>query len=64
MLDIIKCPHCSTVNEPCYFPDLFYSDCNNSEDINKQVKIQEELQYLGYDIVTCGNCGQVFIIKR
>ena len=31
--------------------------------INKQIKLQSELQDLGYNIVTCGNCGATLIHK-
>ena len=60
----IKCPYCNYENEDCNFPDLFYPDSNFSKELNKQAKLLEELQDHGYNIVTCGNCGQVFITKK
>lgn len=29
--------------------------------VEKQIKLQEQLQNAGYNIVTCGNCGTVLI---
>ena len=60
--DII-CPHCKYCNEDSNFPDLFYEDSNNDLYIKQQLQNLKELQQLGYNIVTCGNCGQVFIQK-
>ena len=36
--EILKCPHCEHYQEFCDCPDLFYSDANNSKDINNQLK--------------------------
>ena len=58
------CPNCGFESDPCDFPDLYYSDTATTELIKNQVKLQEELQDKGYNIVTCGLCGQVFIVKE
>lgn len=59
--ELLKCPHCGLYQEFCNFPDLFYSDASNSKDINEQLKLLEELQTKGFNVVSCGHCGQVFI---
>lgn len=61
--EILKCPHCEQYQEFCDCPDLFYTDITNTTLIEKQYKMLLELNQLGYNIVTCGNCGQVFIQK-
>lgn len=61
---LIKCPFCDFESEECDFPDLFVSDFNNTKGIITQVDLLEELQGKGYNIVTCGNCGGTFIIKK
>lgn len=59
--DILKCPHCEHYQEFCDCPDLFYPDINNSKDMRNQLKLLEEMQTKGFNVVTCGHCGQVFI---
>ena len=59
----LKCPYCSYESEDCDFPDLFYQDLNNSSGVNKQYILLQDIQTNGFNIVTCGNCGQVFIQK-
>ena len=59
--ELLCCPHCEHYMEFCDCPDLFYSDASNSKGLNEQLKLLEEMQTHGYNIVTCGNCGQVFI---
>lgn len=61
--EFIKCPYCNALHEPSGCPDLFYTNDTNTSEINEQVVLQTELQTLGYNIVTCGNCGEVFIHK-
>lgn len=61
---LVKCPHCGEVSEECNMPDLFYSDSTNTKGLNDQLKLLEELQTFGYNVVTCGNCGKVLILKR
>lgn len=59
----LKCPHCGYTGDECNFPDLFYRDITNTKEINKQVDLLYELNSNGFNIVTCGDCGQVFIQK-
>lgn len=55
----LKCPYCGYEDDVSSFPDLFYEGCKYSE----QYKLIQELQKKGYNIVTCGMCGDVFIQK-
>ena len=55
---IIKCPYCGYESEECDYPDLFYS---GDDSIEEQYKRLQELQAIGYNIVTCGMCGGVII---
>ena len=57
------CPYCNFTNEEANFPDLFYEDSNNNLYLKQQLQNLKELQALGYNVVTCGDCGQVFIHK-
>lgn len=59
----LKCPYCSYESDESNFPDLFYEDLNNSPEVNKQYRLLEDIWTNGFNIVTCGNCGQVFIQK-
>ena len=59
--EILKCPNCERYMEFCDCPDLFYTDSNNTKELNEQYKLLQEIQAQGYNIVTCGHCGQVFI---
>lgn len=54
-----KCPYCKFEGEDCDFPDFFYTDCGYQEQYNILQEIQDE----GYNIVNCGNCGDVFLTK-
>lgn len=58
--DLLKCPHCGFEEDLCFFPDLFYPD-DYSPQYNEQAELLEKIQELGYNIVTCGKCGEVFI---
>lgn len=58
----IECPNCHFYSNYSDFPDLYYRD-EGFEKFNKQVELLEELQQLGYNIVTCGNCGLTFLTK-
>ncbi len=60
---LIECPYCSQLMEEADMPDLFYSDSQNTKGLNTQLKLLKEIQANGYNVVTCGNCGQVLIIK-
>lgn len=57
---LLKCPYCGFEDDNCFFPDLFYRDYDYPK-YNEQVNLLEEIQELGYNIVTCGKCGEVFI---
>lgn len=57
--NLIKCSSCYFESEECDFPDLFYTGCGHP----KQEALQEELQLKGFNIVNCGVCGSVNIIK-
>ena len=57
--DDLKCLYCDFENDISNFPDLFYDGCEYPE----QYKLLQELQDVGYNIVTCGACGYVFIQK-
>lgn len=59
----LKCPYCGFEGDCCDFPDLFYEDADNTTEINEQVKLQKAMWNVGFNIVTCGNCGDVFIQK-
>lgn len=59
--EILKCPHCETYHNFCDCPDLLYVDVTRSKDWNEQEKLMAEINSCGYNIVTCGHCGQVFI---
>lgn len=63
MIDYLTCPECGITDDICYFSDLYYKDENNSKSFKKQARLQKKLQDLGYNVVTCPNCGQVFIYK-
>lgn len=61
--DLIRCPYCNYESDESNFPDLFYQDLNNSPEVNKQYRLLEDMWANGFNIVTCGSCGQVFIQK-
>lgn len=61
MFDDLRCPYCGYESDPCDFPDLFYYDCNMSSGLQEQLELLQRLQQKGFNIVTCGNCGGVFI---
>ena len=61
MFDELRCPHCGWESESYNFPDLFCYDCNMSSELQKQLELLQRLQQKGFNIVTCGHCGQVFI---
>ena len=63
MFDDLRCPYCGWESESCNFPDLFYDDYEVTYEIKKQFDLLIALQELGYNIVTCRQCGQVFICE-
>lgn len=61
MSDYLTCPYCGLYSYICDFPDLF---CEADEDeFPEQLEYQHAIQKAGYNIVTCGDCGYVFIHK-
>lgn len=61
MFENLRCPYCGYESDFCDFPDLFYDDYDVTCEMKKQLDLLIALQELGYNIVTCGQCGQVFI---
>ena len=59
----LTCPYCNYKGDYCDFPDLFYTDSNNTPARDEQYKLLQQLWTKGFNIVTCGECGQVFIHK-
>ena len=59
--ELLKCPHCENYLEHANCPDLFCVE--ETQQLKEQEALLREVQALGYNIVTCGNCGQVFIHK-
>lgn len=57
----LVCPYCGFTSDESGFPDLFYDDYDTTYEMKKQLELLIALQELGYNIVTCGDCGQVFI---
>lgn len=57
----ITCPYCGYTGDACNFPDLFYRDITNTEEINAQVDLLYDMNEHGFNIVTCGDCGRMFI---
>ncbi len=63
-IEEVICPYCKYISDYSNFPDLFYEQEGQDLYLKQQYQSLIELQQLGYNIVTCGNCGQVFIIKE
>lgn len=57
----LTCPYCGFTSDECDFPDLFYDDYDVTCEMKRQLELLTALQELGYNVVTCGDCGQVFI---
>jgi len=55
----VLCPHCGTLAEKSDCPDLFYLGI--SKQYEKQWLLQEEMQEAGFNLVTCGHCGDPFL---
>ena len=53
------CPYCHKEFGYADCPDLFIDGDGSSP--QEQVDLLEELWEYGFNIVTCGECGQVFI---
>lgn len=61
MFDNLRCPYCGWESESYNFPDLVCYDCNMSSGLQEQLELLQRLQQKGFNIVTCGHCGGVFI---
>jgi hypothetical protein len=59
----LTCPYCNMGGGYSDFPDLFYADIDYIPALNEQYELLQQLWTKGFNIVTCGNCGQVFIHK-
>lgn len=60
MTNYVKCPHCGYRGDECNFPDL-YSEFEEKAEYREQYKLLKQMQDLGYNVVTCGMCGNVII---
>lgn len=61
MNDNLTCPYCKYSDDKCNFPDFFVEDDNTSPEIRNQNFLLKGIQSCGYNVVTCGMCGQVFL---
>ena len=61
--NLLKCPYCNHEGELCDFPDLFFGDCETSKELLDQESLLNEIQATGFNIVTCGECGNALIHK-
>ena len=57
--DELKCPYCGYESDKSNFPDYFYPGCPYPEQFKRLIEIQKA----GFNIVTCGMCGEPFIQK-
>lgn len=64
----IKCIHCGETSDPSNYPDLYYEGCSPDAEkekvYNEQALIQERMNSLGFNIVTCGDCGGIILTDR
>ena len=56
---LLKCPYCKQILGYADCPDLFASE--DDEDLEEQEDLLFEMQRAGYNVVVCGDCGQVFL---
>lgn len=57
----LQCPYCGMTGDFCDFPDFIIDDCDNTKGEKEQYKLLEKLWSKGFNVVTCGDCGYVFI---
>lgn len=57
----LTCPYCNRGGGYSDFPDFITDDMNNTDGEDEQYNLLKELWSKGFNIVTCGDCGQVFI---
>lgn len=56
----LKCPYCGFEEDISFFPDLFceFETCKQYQEQNL---LLQEIQKEGYNVVTCGECGEAFL---
>lgn len=59
----MKCPHCGYESEDYDFPDL-YCEFEEKAEYKEQYKLLKQLQDIGYNVVTCGMCGNAIIQSK
>lgn len=59
--ECLKCPYCERYQDFSDCPDLFYFDKNYNKALNTQAELLQKMQEKGFNVVTCGFCGEVFI---
>ena len=52
----IICPYCGYQEEPSFFPDFVWE--------GEQGRILKEMQSYGFNVVTCGDCGDVILLDE
>lgn len=57
----LHCPYCGLTGDICDFPDFIFDDEDNTKGEKEQYKLLEKLWKKGFNVVTCGHCGDVFI---
>ena len=60
MTEELTCPYCGHNSDPCDFPDWLWAD-GDVELYPEQYQILMEIQQVGYNAVTCGQCGDMFL---
>ena len=60
MTEELTCPHCCLSSDPCDFPDWLWAD-SDVDEYPDQYDILMDMQKVGFNVVTCGRCGEVFL---
>lgn len=60
MTEELTCPYCGHNSDPCDFPDWLWAD-GDVELYPEQYQILLEIQAVGFNAVTCGQCGSMFL---
>ena len=63
MIEKIKCPHCKQTMEACDAPDLYYFG-EEDKDYQEQYNILCDMQKNGFNVMTCGFCGEIILSKE
>ena len=58
----LECPYCNNIVEHQDCPDLWSNE--KHPDYKKQEKILKNMQKCGFNVVTCGICGGIFLIEK